>query len=324
MVFRFSPTVCTLWAGMIFLFFFSLSGSAFGQISKNSVMITPAWKVGDSIRYRIAKIKLTEKAGSPETSDTNTYIATVRILEQGDDFFRISWRYASDMKGIFNAPLNFGSNDMSKYTSGELIYRTDAYGTFEGIENWKEVSDLSNELFDIVMKNAAMSGNPSTENAFKNLRNIYSSKEGLEKLVFKEIESLHVPYGMFLLRKSPLKFEEQIPNMMGGKPLRGDAILKVDEVDEDAQTCTVHYDMVLNPEDMKAFLGMFFQKMKLKGDEVKQALKTAKYDIRDQNVFDVDMKAGLVTKARMHRVTIVDIMDEKSRREDILLVECLP
>jgi hypothetical protein len=312
-----------LMTGMFLLMSLVFSDRLFGQISKNSVMISPGWKVEDSLRYRVTKIKVVEKAGEPETADTSTYTATVRILEQGDDFFRISWRYVSDMKSLYNAPLNFGG-DMNKYTSGELIFRTDAYGTFEGIENWKEVSDIANELFDMVMKNVNVPGNTTTDNAFKNLRNIYSSKEGLEKLVFKEIEALHLPYGMFLLRKSPLKFEEQIPNMMGGKPLRGDAKLWVDNIDEEAQTCDVRYDMVLNPDDMKAFLGMFLQKMKMKGDEVKQALKSAKYDIRDQNVFEVDVNVGLVTKVKMHRVTIFDIMDEKSRREDIMKVELLP
>lgn len=286
-------------------------------------MISPGWKAGDSIRYRITKIKIIEKAGKAETADTSTYIANVNILEQGEDFFRISWGYVSDMKSLYNAPLNFGG-DMNKYTSGELIFRTDAFGTYEGIENWKEVSDMTIELLDMVMKNVSVSGNSTTDNAFKNLRNIYSSKEGLEKLVFKEIEALHLPYGMFLLRKSPLKFEEQIPNMIGGKPLRGDAKLWVDNIDEDAQTCDVRYDMVLNPDDMKAFLSTFLQKMKLKGDEVKQALKSAKYDIRDQNIFEVDVNIGLVTKVKMHRVTIIDIMDEKSRREDIMKVELLP
>src|SRR5690606_36967896 len=112
----------------------------------------------------------------------------------------------------------------AKYQNTEVIYLTSETGEFVGIENWKEIATMMKGLFADVVDVMADKANTDKKELSKTIQPLllaYESKEGVEQLVFKELQLIHFPFGLEYTVDEVIKYEEQLPNMFGGNPIRG-------------------------------------------------------------------------------------------------------
>lgn len=208
----------------------------------------------------------------------------------------------------------------------EVIYHTNELGEFMGIENWQEISEMMNGLFSDLVDYIAETQNSSRDAVAQNmqpLRSLYNSKEGVEQLVFKEIQLFHFPLGFELSTSEPLLYEEKLPNMLGGPPIRGDAKIHFEDIDFANSFCVLLQEMTLNPEDTKAMITSLFERMNLADDEMEEAISAAKLDIRDQNRYAYFYYPGIPYRIETNREYVIDIASENTRRVDITRIELL-
>ena len=206
----------------------------------------------------------------------------------------------------------------------EIIYTTDQLGQFVGVENWKEISKKMKKLF------SALTELQATEKTIKNdtikqilagISEILATKEGIEQLLLKEIQIFHFPFGFELNSSEPLLYEEVYPNLLGGDALKGDGKIYVDSVDYLNSYCSLRQEVTMRPGETKAFLLSFFKKMVSSDAELVEALKNSAYDITDKNRFAYWYYPGIPHQIESIRHMLMDIMDNKFKRRDVLRIE---
>ena len=307
--------------GLIILFAYV---TCFSQIDTTAVPFVAYWSKGDSYNFKITKIKQKFTKGNLTQNDSSSYIANFLVIDSTATNYKIKWSYKTNLSN-FNIPPK-SADKFSKYQITEVIYTTSELGEFLGIENWEEVAGMTKELFSDLIETLADGDDSKKKDLTKTMQpvlKIYESKQGVEQLVFKEIQYFHFPFGLEYNVTEPIIYEDQLPNMFGGKPIRGNAKIYFDSVDFENSFCVLIQEMELNPEDTKDIILTLFKRMKLNNKEMKKAMKEAQFDIRDYNKYEYYYYPGVPLKIETKRESLMDMNEEKAKRIEITRIELL-
>jgi hypothetical protein len=152
---------------------------------------------------------------------------------------------------------------------------------------------------------------------------MYSSKEAIEQLVFKEIAYIHSPFGAEYNTADSVKYEDQLPNFFGGKPIKVDASIHFTKVDTTEGRCTMIQQLKLNPDDSKRMIKELFRKMGLMDHDTKKGLQEAMIDIKDYTQMDYYYYPGVPVRMKARRDVLIYLMGQKGRRRDIVKIELI-
>lgn len=301
---------------------FSFASQLIAYPQDSSVAFVAYWGVGDAYEFQVTKVKKQWKANELTKTDSSAYVVKFEVIDSTSTAYKIKWSYKTDLGNTYNIPPEL-LKKFAKYELMEVIYSTSETGTFTGIENWKEISAIMSQLFTDIVETLGEKSDKKDElqKAMEPLISIYSSKEGIEQLVFKELMYFHFPFGMQFSLSQPIEYQDQLPNMLGGAPIKSKAKLFFEEVDFDNSRCVMIQEMVIDPDDTRDIILKFFKKMGLNEKEMKEAMKTAKFDIRDNNRFEYYYYPGIPVKIETLRESIIDIAEEKVKRVDQIIIE---
>jgi hypothetical protein len=295
------------------------------QADTSSVPIIAYWAKGDSYNFRVTKIKNEWKQGKQTKSDSTTQIVHFKVVDSTEADYTIEWSYQSDLQTEYNIPEKYEEN-FSKYKETKIIYKTSETGEFQGIENWKQLSarikDLSAEMTALIANDKSLNQD-DFNNAIAPILQVYQSKEGIEQLVYKEIQLMHFPFGFEFEIGKIISYEESLPNMLGGEPLKGESKIYIDQVNRDESFCVVKNEMNINPDDAKRMVLEVFKKTNIKADEFEKAMSTAVFDIRDRNKFEMYFDPGIPVWFETRRTVNMDIDKDKGTRLNILRIELI-
>lgn len=296
-----------------------------GQSDTTKISFVSYWSVGDSYNFRVTKTNQQWKAGNMTTNQKHEYIANFTVTDSTENSYTIKWSYENDLGSSYNIPEEL-LDRFAKYKLTEIIYKTSELGTFQEIINWKEVSDIMNNMFDDIIEVLGEKDEKKQEalkTAMLPLKKIYSSRQGVEQLVMKELQYFHFPMGVEISIKEPLTYEEELPNMFGGKPVKAVSKLYFENVDLDEGFCTLRQEMSLDPEDTKKLLKQVFEQMNPGDNTMEEAIKTGIFQINDNNVYEYFFDPGIPQKIEAVRTTIIDIGNENAKRIDKTLIELI-
>jgi hypothetical protein len=116
-----------------------------------------------------------------------------------------------------------------------------------------------------------------------------------------------------------IEYIEELPNMFGGSPIRGNAKLFFESVNYDNSHCVLINEMKLNKDDTKKVIALALKKMGLEG----KVMENAKFDIIDKNRFEFYYDPGIPIKIETKRISIIDIDKEKGKRIDKTIIELI-
>lgn len=291
------------------------------------------WSVGDSYDFKVTKVKKNWKNKKQTKNDSSQYVANFKVIDSTPDFYKVQWSYTNELVSSLNEKVDehYGGEQaldsiLNEYEVMNIVYKTDEFGEFLGIENWQEISDLMSGLFAQVKK-SLRNKNPENykkvEQVLDPIIDIYSSKEGIEQLVTKELQYFHFPLGAEFDVDKPVKFEQEFPNMLGGKPITGNAVLTIDSVDFENYFCILKEEVIVNPEETKAVVNKFMKKMGVSGKKAKNMIKDAKLDIRDSNIYEYYYEPGVPHKISAIRKTLVNIGTNLTETETLMTIELI-
>lgn len=292
------------------------------QIDTTTVPFVAYWGKGDSYNFKVTKIKERWKGGEQTKYDSSSYVVNFLVMDSTATSYTIKWSYETQLTQL-NIPTEL-LEKFAKYNMTEVIYRTSELGEFLAIENWEAISEMMTGLLtDMVEVLAADKGVDKTilEKSMQSIISIYSSQQGIEQLVFNELQYFHFPFGLEYTVDEPILYEEQLPNMFGGAPIRGDAKIYFESVDYEQAFCVLVQEMKLNPDDTKAIILNFFKSMNLDDAKMEKAMETAQFDIIDKNRYEYFYYPGVPYKIETRRESIIDIEAEKGRRVDMTRIE---
>lgn len=286
---------------LIFYLVFTLSLSS--QIDSTKVSFIAYWSKGDSYNFKVKKIKKRWKNRKLTKSDSIQYIANFKVLDSTAKTYTIQWSYKNNLINTYKKNLNKIYQDkkvvseiIKKYDVTKIIYKTNEYGEFLDIINWQEISDLMSKMLGELEKSIQIRKPEKlkeVEKAMKPLAKIYSSKDGIEQLILYELQFFHFPFGSEYDVNVPLKYEQELPNMVGGEPFKGKAKLSIKEVNFDDLYCVLKEEVVVNPNDTKRQVIMLLKKMGLDRSKTEEIMKTAVFDITDLNYYQYYYDPGI-------------------------------
>ena len=144
--------------------------------------------------------------------------------------------------------------------------------------NWKLARDfrqyerITSLVLDIVSEeDPSMVAVISGAQSFK----VYNTKEGIEQTIFEELFFFHFPFGYEYDVSETLEYQDLLPNIFGGKPIRGDVQLHFDEVDYESATCKIIQEMQINSGDAKNAISSVIASMGLSDEGFDEAVRSA-------------------------------------------------
>jgi len=294
---------------------------SYGQVDTTVVPFVAYWSPGDSHDFRVTKIKQRIQDGEMTKDDTTSYVANFNVMDSTANSYTISWTFQPDLSE-FDIPKEL-TGTLKSYKKSEVIYTTTELGEFVEIENWEEVGSRFNEVISKLKDKLKDSDADSKkiEKAIAPLLKIYSSKQGIEQVVYTELQFFHFLFGLEYNVDKPIYYKEQYPNMFGGKPLKADAKLYVDEVDFENFYCKMVQEADINPDDVKKMINLVFKKMGLNDKEVKKMLKTATMDISDRNVYEFTYFPGVPNYIETTRKIEFDLGGSEDRKLNRTIIE---
>tara|TARA_R110002049_G_scaffold107829_1_gene255623 strand:+ start:234 stop:1187 length:954 start_codon:yes stop_codon:yes gene_type:complete len=302
-----------------------VSTNLYSQIDTTNVAFVSYWSIGDSYDFKISKVKEQWKDGKLTKDQKQDYIANFKVIDSTENSYTIKWSYENDLVNTYKIPEKL-LDRFSKYKITEIEYKTSEVGDLIEILNWKEVSVVMNSLIDDIIEVLGEKDKKSKDalkTAMQPFKQIYSSKQGVEQLVLKELQYFHFPMGLEYDITKPLLYDEELPNMFGGKPIKAKAKLYFEDVDFEEGFCVLKQEMSLDPNDTKDILQQVFKQMKLGDKGMKKALKTAVFQIEDRNVYEYYYNPGIPHRIEAVRETIIDIDKEKGKRVDKTIIELI-
>lgn len=300
-----------------------ITTNLFSQIDTTKVAFVSYWSIGDSYDFKVSKIQQQWKEGEITKDQKQEYIANFTVIDSTATSYTINWSIENDLENTYKIPEEL-LDRFSKYKLIEIKYKTSEVGVLLEILNWKEVGEIMNSMFDdiiYVLGENDVKKQDALKSAMKPFKKIYSSKQGIEQLVLKELQYFHFPMGLEYDITNPLLYDEELPNMFGGEPIKAKAKLYFENVDFEESFCVVKQEMNLDPNDVKEILLQVFKKMKLGDKEIKKSLKTAVFEIKDRNVYEYYYNPGIPHRIETVRETIIDIDKEKRKRIDKIIIE---
>lgn len=305
----------------LILFLFTIQ--LFAQTDSTNISFVAYWEEGDSYDYKITKTKQKWKKNELIDNNVQSYKVNFFVLKSTPTSYTIKWTYENDLGSNLNLSKEI-LKKLEKYNNVAIVYKTTETGTFQEIVNWKEVSKLYKNMFDdIISLYTKGEKGKQFEEIISPLRNIYSTKEGVEQLILKEIQYFHFPMGLEFETKEVIEFEDEIPNMLGGSPIKADAKLFFEKVDTDESFCVFKHEMTLDKDDTMRVLGEVFAKMNLKDKEVEKAIKDALFTVEEKNNFEYFYYPGIPSKIQTIRESNIQINNEIGKGVEKIEIELI-
>ncbi len=283
------------------------------------------WEVGDVYDFKITKIKKRWNEDELIRNDSSSYIARFTVLDSTETNYRIKWTYKTPLTEL-QLPVQI-IKKVNEFNITEIIYKTNEVGEFITIENWEEVSKAMKSMFSVLIEEISAEEDVSRSDMLKVIRpmmNLYESKEGIESHLLKELQYFHFPFGVEFSAVDTIFYEEDMPNALGGDPIRSDVLLFVDSVDYENSFCILEQGRTLNSEDTKRFLKDFFirvAKSDEQNEDMQTALKESKFDIQDINTYQYYYYPGIPLKISCLRKTIMKFSGENKINIELTKIE---
>ncbi len=178
-----------------------------------TVEIYPNWKVGTVLKYDVIQKKTSIQDDTLKENSFSKYFIDLRIVKLIKHNYELSWAVrsmtnkSSSRSGFdFNNPI--GPNQALHYT-------TNSRGTF------LELLDIESirAMFDKTMKTFTDTMPEDQKDLLNKMISTFFTKDVLEKMLTSNIILYHCLYGAMLTFNEPARFEDEIENPFGGKPI---------------------------------------------------------------------------------------------------------
>ncbi|MCB0442963.1 MAG: hypothetical protein KDC50_02835, partial [Flavobacterium sp.] len=251
---------------ILFLFLLSLIGNS--QTDSTKVAFVSYWSVGDSYDFNITKITKKWDKDNQVKEDKKEYQANFTVVDSTADSYTIRWSYANELKKNYQIPDELAEK-FAKYSVTEIIYKTSEVGDFVELVNWKEISkNMQNMFGDLIAVLGKEDKNlkKQLEEALNPMLELYNSKEGIESLVLKELQYFHYPMGVEFDYSEPFLYDDELPNLLGGEPIKGKGKLTFTNVNLEEGFCIMKQELTLDPEDTKKLILDVFKRMNIESN----------------------------------------------------------
>jgi hypothetical protein len=275
----------------------------FSQKDTTDISFIAYWSLNDQYEFNISKINRRWENDTLTKNDSIKYKAIFKIIDSTASSYNVSWSFGNYVKNSLNKSIsdlmpdkNLINEVSSKYDLSNIVYKTDEFGELIEIIDWQKFSSALSEYIDDVIRKSKLKYPNKADEIEKALAvylNLYRSKAGIEYLIMTELQYFHFPLGMTLKTNEEFKYEQELPSITGGEPLRAEAILSFPEIDYSELYCVLKEEAKINEADAKNAVLELLIKMGLNEEQVKNTIDKSIFDIRDLNYYQYYYDPGI-------------------------------
>ncbi|MFK7757338.1 MAG: hypothetical protein AB8B53_10450 [Flavobacteriales bacterium] len=298
-----------------------ISFSAHSQGAEETLPFVAYWSLGDSFVYEVEKTSVKMNDGVITENDTTRYTATFSVVDSTSATYTVSYAIKNDF------PSQFGSGEipeaLKKFEEITLLILTDEFGSFKEIKNWEEVSEKLNNMTNLVVASFVEAGlikESETEAVLKGILATMVSQQAIEQLAFQEIQLMLFPFGAELSTEE-LVYEELLPNVFGGDPIRADSRLNISDINREDDSCIISHSLSVNEKDTKKLIGDLMETMNLDAADFKKEINRSKYDMQDVTVSSFNYDYGLPLSVHYTRDFEIVLLGENSTQLKEIIIE---
>jgi len=300
----------------ILLIAFSVSFASFAQNKTESVLLKANWDIGETFDFEVTRIKKNWTADSVSV-DSITYKATLAVRDTFAGYYDLVWSSDHLCFNQYGIPPGL-FNKLNKSTAFDVHYTTDYSGAFVGVQNWEAIGTKLHDEFEATI--AAVTRD-STEARLEVNRlmapflEVINTKHGIEEMYLGELQYFHFPYGAKFQLGDSLKYDQDIPNFLGGTPIKGKTRVYLDKIDE--SNCTIISEMTLDPVQVKGMVINLLRSLNYNEEKMTSAMASSKILIEDENHLEYNHKKGIPNYIKAQRTTEINLASAQNRRIDI-------
>lgn len=251
------------------------------EVTDSTVSMVAFWEMGDTAIYKFTSTEIKIKDGKRKTK-TDFYDIEMTVLDSTADNYEIQWAYS-------NGRTDYKQNDIEKQSmeiNQQLpsIIRTDEFGTFETIANWKEMQVVYDSLITEWLEQPIFSDTIKTQ-LRKTFNGMFES-EAQVNFWASEIRIFLSSYGYSYDRINPQEYVKYYSNAFIDKRMPGTEKFTVVEVDEEIGIAKMEILAGLENEKVKLlmldYISQNLDKFGLKS--------TDKLSLEDMPTFEVTEK----------------------------------
>lgn len=308
--------------GLLFSILFPILSKA--NTDTTNVSFIAYWAVNDVYKYEIKKYIQQWSGEDLVKFDSSSYIAEFRVIDSTETSYKVKWTYKNEIFRSLQLSEEI-TNSLKIDPVLEVIYTTDEYGEYTGIENWEDIRKSINQLYDILIPFLTQSGENSggIEKILNQMKNTFQTKVGIEAFLVPELKVLHFPFGSSLDINKEYEYEDSYPNMFGIDPVKANGKLYLSEVDFEDEYCILIQEVSLDEDSSKSMILDFFKLSEFKKDDFDKILQDSNVEINDYNVYGVYYYPGVIEFIRTVRETVFISGDEEVSRRDQLIINLL-
>ncbi|WP_282124662.1 hypothetical protein [Algibacter mikhailovii] len=242
-----------------------LSSNLFGQISTkdSTVQVIGYWAKQDVQSYDITYEKYKLKSKDTVSRELMKYEVDIKIVDSKENSYTIEWfykNYTIDTENELVRKLMSISNDIS------VKIKTDEYGVFKEVVNWKEVREylikitesLKTELKDV----------PNHEKIIANVMNVYSSKASIEANAIKDALQFYKFHGVKYKLGESLTGQVETANNYGEKPFETLVQYSLDDINETDGNSILRSNEVINSKELTDATYNYLKQLGTFGDKL--------------------------------------------------------
>jgi hypothetical protein len=223
------------------IFIFTLAANAQINLSDSTVKAIAYWEKGDKQSYAVTSESY--KINNEDTTNHQIirYKIDVNIIDSTANAYVMDFHYHSyKVEGdeMLAKIMNKLSTDLT------VRVKTDEFGTFQEVINWKEVQKRVIQAIDVV-KNE-LKEIPNLDLLIENFKKIYNSKEAIETTAITDIQLFLAFFGVEYKFDSEISSSIQMPNGLGGEPFDTDVVIWLDEIDPEENDYLIRMNRVTN------------------------------------------------------------------------------
>lgn len=304
-------------------FSFLLTFPILSYAQTDSISLVAYWWKGDTRSFKVSKSKIQHKDNKLVKDERTSHTSMVTVLDSLNDSYLLEWKCESNILTGKPLPKELGKI-AEKHQYLTVKYKTDDTGIFEGIANIEEVTAMIQDVFKVIADNME----PDKAEVFNSLKKIYDSPEAISGILTKELQLIHWPMGGIYNTKDTLEYDEQLPNFLGGDPIKAKGKIMIDSVNAEAGLCYMSNTLNISESDSRKavtdMLNKITASMKFASEtekekkitEMKTFFDKMAMNISDKNLFIYDYVNSWPVKVESTRKIRMDSVEGKMEQTE--------
>lgn len=203
-----------------------------------NIDIVPNWNIGDEIKLEYFSKRLRTYNNKVVLDRNYKENIVIKINDNINNGYKLMWKSEIDFENseIFKQNIEFKDLfEKLQLINFEII--TDEYGAFVDINNWEEVRDntlkiLDNIINHIDLNNKSEQDKNDTKIFFENFKKMFSTKENIINLAFKNEILFFSLNGNSFEIDSIYSFYCEIENAFGGNPIPAIGTISIEKIND--------------------------------------------------------------------------------------------